>query len=86
MENSAYDPHWIRKILASWIRIKKKCGSKGQDINQELQKNVLLSNLKSEQLKKKDRYKNFLISKWLIKFYHKNKRKKLDKKMKILVW
>ena len=58
MENSAYDPHWIRKILASKIRI-KKCGSKGQDINQELQKNVLLSNLKSEQLKKKIDIKTF---------------------------
>ena len=62
----------IRKILASWIWIRKNMrihgsGSKGQIINQILQKKYLLSKPKSELLKKRD-YKNFLISEWFIKF------------------
>ena len=35
--------HWIRKILGSWIRIHKNMrihGSKGQNINQKLQKKI----------------------------------------------
>ena len=64
---------WIRKILASWIRIRKNMriqgsGSKGQNINQKLQKKNLLSKPKSELLKKKKDYKNYLISEWFIKF------------------
>ena len=47
---------WIRKILASWIRIRKNMrihGSKGQNINQKLQqKKMLLIKPKSELLKK----------------------------------
>ena len=51
-------------------------GSKSQNINQKLQqKKILLSKAKSKLLKKRD-LKNFLISEWFIKFYHKNKRKK----------
>ena len=49
---------WIRKILASWIRIRKnmrihESGSKGQNINQKLPKKNLLSKPKSELFKKK---------------------------------
>ena len=41
----------IRKILASWIH---GSGSMGQNINQKLQKQILLSKPKSELLKKRD--------------------------------
>ena len=52
---------WIRKILASWIRIRKNMrihgsGSKGQNINQKLKKKILLSKPKSELLKKERLY------------------------------
>ena len=49
--------HWIRKILASWIRLRKNIRihgsrSKGQNINQKLQKKTcLLSKPKYELLK-----------------------------------
>ena len=46
---------WIRKILASWIRIRIRknmrihgSGAKGQNINQKLQKKNLISKPKSE--------------------------------------
>ena len=51
---------WIRKILASWIRIQ------GAIYQQKLQKNY--AHTKSEVLKKKRDYKYFLISEWHIKF------------------
>ena len=49
---------WIRKILGSWIRIRKNMQIQGQNINQKLNKNILLSKPKSE-LMKKERFKKF---------------------------
>ena len=46
---------WIRKILDSWIRKNMRIhgsGSKGQNINQKLQKKMLFSKPKSDILKK----------------------------------
>ena len=60
---------WIRKILASWIRLRKNVrihgfGSKGQNINQKkiYSRNPNLSCWNKERLEK------FLISEWFIKF------------------
>ena len=59
--------HWIRKILASWIRTRKNMRIQGAKYQPEMQKNYLLSKPKFKLLKKRD-YKNFLISEWFIKF------------------
>ena len=67
---------WIRNIFASWIRIQ---ASKGQNINLILSKKLLLSKPKSELF-------FFVISKWFMKIKHKNRRKKKEKKLKILMF
>ena len=59
---------WIRKILASWIRIRKKYAYsqiriQGLKFQSKAAKKTFLL-LKT---KKRD-YKNFFISEWLIKF------------------
>ena len=63
---------WIRKILASWIRIWKKAdlriGSKGQNINRKLQNKVLTFKTQIWTIKKQRDYKNFMISELFIKF------------------
>ena len=64
---------WIRKILASWIRIRKNMripGSKGQNINQKLQKKIFYWN------------REIINISWKgsTSFSVKNKRKKLGKK------
>ena len=57
---------WIRKILAFWIWNPADPEPREKILTKKLQKNFLLSNPKSELLKKK--YENFLISEWFINF------------------
>ena len=68
---------WIRKILASWIRIQ---GVKYQP--KTAKKNFFTPKPQIWTLKKRD-HKNFLISEWFIKFYDKNKRETLNKIWKL---
>ena len=73
---------WIRKILASWIRIRKNMrihgsGSKGV-INQKLpQKKLFYSQKPNLNFWNKRDYKYFLISERFIEFQDKNKTKNL---------
>ena len=82
--------HLIRKILASWIRIRitgsaKICGSTDPDSRGKIspknlqKKTFLLLKPKAELLKKKDYI--FLIFEWFIKFWDKKKGKKIKEKI-----
>ena len=74
---------WIRKILASWIRIRKIWRPTDSDprgkisINQKLSRSLLFSKPKSKLLEKKRDHINFLISEWFIKKQQKNNNLKI---------